>query len=553
MKKTLLSAFLVFILYTGTQSQWLMQASGFPNESTGAFTISMVNKDIVWISARDGLNAPYISNEFSRTINGGETWNPGQVIPGPAHYDISNISAIDASTAWADIYLDSTAQDHHCGIYKTTNGGLNWVQQFAIQEGTTSFANNVYFWNANEGMFHGDVRDGYFEIYTTSDGGTSWNRVPQSNINATVLPPTEYGGTRFFETVGDSMFCFISSGSTLYISKDRGHHWIGKPTGIVIPPNCWYQNIAFLDENHGLIGFARSTATSMTVHETSDGGDTWTLVISTGPINLFSLEAVPGSPNTYVSTGQNASMLKSMPGLSQSIEAPEDPLLVNSGVTYSFDGGHTWQKMASTDAKHFLALQWLNDSVAFAGSWDNNATNDGMYKFTSSLAEADFTASDTVIDIGGQVTFSITSGGHSTSTFNWTFEGGSPTSSSARNPVVTYNTKGIYSATLNVINTWGNSTKIKASYINAGVGVGVAKYRKDSVSVFPNPSNGLMKISGNKPILNVRICDLTGREVLYRSVNEQQITIQTNGLKAGVYNLIIRLQNETLNRKVVIR
>ncbi|MEI6882855.1 MAG: T9SS type A sorting domain-containing protein [Bacteroidota bacterium] len=552
MKNVFLLGILVFALSDLLHAQWTNQASGFPHESTGAFYISMVNKDIVWVSARNGLSYPYISNEFSRTINGGITWTAGQVIPGPAVYDIANISAVDSLTAWAAIYQSYGAQDTNCGIYKTTDGGLTWLQQFAIQAGTSTFPNNVYFWNANEGMFEGDVRDGYFEIYTTSDGGSSWVRVPQSNINAT-LKAGDAGMIRSIETVGDSMICFISYKSDLYISTDRGSHWIGKPTGITMPPNPWYHNIAFRDINHGLIGLAPSTATTMNIYETSNCGDTWTLVNSTGPINIFGLAAVPGSPNTYVSTGQNASMMGNNPILNNPDSTTDLPALANSGVTYSFDGGHTWKKMPSTDGKHFLGIKWLNDSVSFSGSWTNSPTNDGMWKFTSSLEEANFTASDSMINVGDQVNFSIISGGHSTSTFNWTFDGGSPATSTSRNPVVSYNTKGVYSVTLDVTNTWGHSIKVKTAYIYAGCGVGIENHSSGSVLVFPDPADDLLNINGDMPILWIRIADMTGREVLSRKINDRNATIRTSGLKTGVYTLIVQMQNNTINRKVIIK
>ncbi|MEI6051015.1 MAG: hypothetical protein WCS03_19170, partial [Bacteroidota bacterium] len=50
---------------------------------------------------------------------------------------------------------------------------------------------------------------------------------------------------------------------------------------------------------------------------------------------------------------------------------------------------------------------------------------------------------------------------------------------------VTYNTRGVYSVTLDVTNTWGHSIKVKSPYIYAGCGVGIEKLPLSSVSVFP--------------------------------------------------------------------
>ena len=59
---------------------------------------------------------------------------------------------------------------------------------------------------------------------------------------------------------------------------------------------------------------------------------------------------------------------------------------------------------------------------------------------------ADFTGSPTTVDVGGTVAFRDASTGDPTS-WNWTFPGGSPASSTAQNPSVVYSTAGTYNVT----------------------------------------------------------------------------------------------------------
>ena len=73
-------------------------------------------------------------------------------------------------------------------------------------------------------------------------------------------------------------------------------------------------------------------------------------------------------------------------------------------------------------------------------------------------------ASDTVICEGSSITFTDQSSNNPTS-WNWTFSGGSPGSSTAQNPTVTYNTAGTYTVTLVATNGNGNDTETKTSYI----------------------------------------------------------------------------------------
>ncbi len=82
---------------------------------------------------------------------------------------------------------------------------------------------------------------------------------------------------------------------------------------------------------------------------------------------------------------------------------------------------------------------------------------------------ADFTGSPTTVDVGGTVAFRDASTGDPTS-WNWTFPGGSPASSTAQNPSVVYSTAGTYNVTLTVSNANGQDTETKNAYITVNNG-----------------------------------------------------------------------------------
>lgn len=77
---------------------------------------------------------------------------------------------------------------------------------------------------------------------------------------------------------------------------------------------------------------------------------------------------------------------------------------------------------------------------------------------------AEFTASSTSINVGQSVTFTDQTTNDPTS-WNWTFEGGTPTSSTSQNVTVTYNTAGTYDVTLQATNSAGSDTEAKPNYI----------------------------------------------------------------------------------------
>ncbi|RYD87249.1 MAG: PKD domain-containing protein, partial [Sphingobacteriales bacterium] len=77
---------------------------------------------------------------------------------------------------------------------------------------------------------------------------------------------------------------------------------------------------------------------------------------------------------------------------------------------------------------------------------------------------ADFTASTTTLCTGSTVSFTDTST-NIPFIWNWTFQGGTPPTSTAQNPTVQYNAPGTYQVSLTATNYNGNNTKTEVGYI----------------------------------------------------------------------------------------
>jgi PKD repeat protein len=78
---------------------------------------------------------------------------------------------------------------------------------------------------------------------------------------------------------------------------------------------------------------------------------------------------------------------------------------------------------------------------------------------------ADFFSDAQTICSGSTITFSDQSFNGTPTTWNWTFSGGNPASSSSQNPSVVYNTPGVYPVTLTVSNSAGSDDITKTSFI----------------------------------------------------------------------------------------
>lgn len=109
---------------------------------------------------------------------------------------------------------------------------------------------------------------------------------------------------------------------------------------------------------------------------------------------------------------------------------------------------------------------------------------------------ANFTSDTVTVIEGDTVQFTDTSLGGPTS-WSWTFTGGTPSSSTDRNPSVVYNTVGQFQVSLEVTNSEGSDTKTVPNYMTVNVLPVVADFSADTTTptegdtvVFTDTSTG---------------------------------------------------------------
>lgn len=86
----------------------------------------------------------------------------------------------------------------------------------------------------------------------------------------------------------------------------------------------------------------------------------------------------------------------------------------------------------------------------------------------SGVLSANFSGTPTAVQIGNSVAFTDQSLGGPT-TWNWVFEGGTPSTSTAQDPNIAYNSTGVFGVTLTVGDGTTTDTEIKASYITVSL------------------------------------------------------------------------------------
>ncbi|MDY8134847.1 PKD domain-containing protein [Aquimarina sp. 2201CG5-10] len=135
--------------------------------------------------------------------------------------------------------------------------------------------------------------------------------------------------------------------------------------------------------------------------------------------------------------------------------------------------GYGWKRIsfdlsAYANQRVYLAIRHITPSEGIMMAIDDLSIEGSTAG--SQLPVADFSANNTTINIGDSVNFSDTSSNSPTS-WQWTFQGGTPSSSTARNPSVAYDHPGTYQVVLEATNSDGSSTKTKPGFITVNEGI----------------------------------------------------------------------------------
>lgn len=361
MKKSLL--FLSLIASFSINAQWTSQATGFTDASRGLSEIRIVDANTVWAVAYDGSGLGADIQEFTRTTNGGASWTTGLFDVANPILRITNVSPVSGTTAWVGCF-DET--DGLGGVFKTTDGGVSWEQQNGAAYTTPgqSWFNFVHFFDENVGITQGDPEGagGEFEIYRTTDGGTTWTRIPGPAIPNPLAD--EYGYNGGFVAVGDTLW-FTTNKGRLFRTSNRGLNWVAYQAPLTdFGSAAQSGQVDFSTDTNGCL--LKTAGTVYTYYTTTNGGQTWSAGTPfTGTRRI--LTYVPGT-NTIVATSQVAPV----------------------GTSVSVDNGTTWTDRESAAQRG--AAAFLNITTGWTAGFSTDELTDGIFKLTGQLGVEDVAA-----------------------------------------------------------------------------------------------------------------------------------------------------------------
>lgn len=321
---------------------------------------------------------------------------------------------------------------------------------------------------------------------TLSNNNSSCSYISGTVNNATndgfpLLPSCDtYGSSGSLAGV---FYTFTALNSTYTITVDPTGSGSGQLDAVVVlytGSSCFFLNeVSCMDTPGG-----NGITTTLTTPILTSGTQYWIRVYDWGGTNTT-------NGNFQICLTKNACTLPNAPSQPSGVTA------INFGQTYTYTTNavagatsYTWTLLSSsgrtfipsqTTSTPSVQIQWTNPNTGqdILGVFANNACGAGpasnalniSFNGGGSAPVANFSGSPTTVTAGGNVNFMDASANSPTS-WTWSFPGGTPSSSTAQNPSITYNTAGTYNVSLTATNSFGNNSITKTGYITVNSGGG---------------------------------------------------------------------------------
>ncbi len=144
-------------------------------------------------------------------------------------------------------------------------------------------------------------------------------------------------------------------------------------------------------------------------------------------------------------------------------ESPDKPDMIENYMDYSNDN---CQITFTNGQKNIFNSTFSNYRSTLVSGSNLIATGTNDLILDICAPTADFASNVQQICEGGTITYNDNSWGGDATSWDWTFPGGTPSTSTEQNPTITYNTAGTYSATLTTSNSTGSDNFTRTNYVN---------------------------------------------------------------------------------------
>jgi len=164
---------------------------------------------------------------------------------------------------------------------------------------------------------------------------------------------------------------------------------------------------------------------------------------------------------------------------------------------------------------------------------------------------AAFNASTTTAETGVDINFTDLST-NSPTAWSWTFEGGTPPTSSDQNPTVQWNTEGVYDVSLTAVNNGGENTLTMTDYITIDNGTNISGIVAEEIKIYPNPASFEIVVEG-KDIESITIVDILGKVVYSEKVTSEKEVIDISNLNKASYFVKVKTSTNEITKSITIK
>lgn len=318
--------------------------------------------------------------------------------------DWNNPNILYGTSQYGSMYRSTNQGNTRSSITSPTDEDGAWVTPF---EQDPLVPNTIY--------------SAFEDIWKSTNSGSSWTKISDfadGNFNQMKLAPT------------DNQRIYASRGSNLFTTANGGTTWVATTK------NWGTSSVSYLAV-HPLNPQRVLVVTSSGVHHSTDAGNTWT-----------SIGAGLPSGTKYCATWENTGKDGIYVGGFGFVAYTNNDL--NGQWVGFFDG-------LPNARVYELEINYVSKTI-FAGTYGRGLWESPLYESLPPVAA--LSASQLKGCQEMTVTFTDESA-NNPSAWEWTFTGGTPATSTERNPTVTYATSGVYAVRLRSSNAIGeNITEI---------------------------------------------------------------------------------------------
>lgn len=336
----------------------------------GDIALDPVNPDVVYVGTGEpnGGHNNFSGGGVYKSTDGGTSWTLlglenthaiGRIVVDPVNTDNVFVAAVGA-------YFAPPTPDR--GVYRSTNGGLDWEQSLFVSDSTGAIdivinPENpailyVAMWERIRRPDHGTHINGPTSgIYKSTDSGDSWHELGAFNG----LPgDDEIGriGLAISPSNPDILYALYNDGTYvtgLYKTTNAGQTWFQ-----VDPTNQMNDGVASFSWYFGNVRVHPANPDKVFVLDVAlmasdDGGQTWPRIYGYDYMYFYNLhvdhhalEFFPDNPNKIINGN-------------------------DGGLNISTDGGISWTKIESLPVTQFyeIAIDYTNPQRLYGGTQDN--------------------------------------------------------------------------------------------------------------------------------------------------------------------------------------